>query len=74
LANFLFKLTPRRINAKKKWRVSHNYEPNRLALSHLADAYESLLPRGKYKLKLSKKTKEKGDAEFEPMQEQGVLK
>jgi hypothetical protein len=41
-------------NVKKKWLITTTYEPNRLARNHLADTYEKLFPKNKYKMSENK--------------------
>ena len=41
-------------NVKKKWCITTEHEPNRLAVNHLADTYEKLFPKSKYKMNLNK--------------------
>lgn len=59
---------------QKEWKILCDYEESRLAISYLADTYESLLPRKKYKINPNQKTKEDGDIEVKIKQTQGVSK
>jgi len=45
--------------SKKTWRVTSDYEPNRLVSSTKADTYEKILPKSKYKINLDKNAVEK---------------
>ena len=40
---------------KRRLRIHVSYEPNRLAESHLSDAYEKLIPTIKHRTSLGKK-------------------
>ena len=51
-------------NVKKKWRVTTEYQPNRLAVNHLVDTYEKLFPKSKYKMSLNKKTDTDNDLQL----------
>ena len=55
---------------QKKRKVSCDYKPNRLANSHLADTYEKLLPRNKYKVRFTTETNKKSEIEIK--QTQGI--
>lgn len=39
---------------QKKWFITATYEPNRLASNHIADTYEKLFPKNKYKISENK--------------------
>jgi hypothetical protein len=61
LANFLYKIANKlavlqgvKGNVKKKWFITATYEPNRLASNHIADTYEKLFPKNKYKISENK--------------------
>lgn len=41
-------------NVKKKYLITTTYEPNRLASNQLADTYERLFPKNKYKMSENK--------------------
>ena len=66
MANVLYKIANKlavlqgvKGNVKKKWLITATYEPNRLASNHLADTYEQLFPKNKYKMS-ENKSKEMG--------------
>lgn len=51
-------------NVKKKWLITTTYEPNRLANHHLADTYEKLFPKNKYKVSANKNKEMDIDIQF----------
>lgn len=59
---------------EKKWHVSCNYEPNRLADSNLSESYEALLQKNKCKISSGKKIEAGADIQYFKQLQQGNLK